>query len=148
MPRIATDDAARRQRFVWLGPVNSPWPFEATGRAWIMALVACPPLIVLTGILTWVLLSPLTTGPAAVVATGVIALAGGTGAGVRVVTVLSRTISDTRPLRHLVWTVLAEADAPRPQEPTVWAMDDPTRLDAARDGARVRVITADHLFED
>ena len=74
--------------------------------------------------------------------------AGGTALGVRAVTILSRTISDTRPLRHLVWTLIAEADAPRPQEPTVWAMDDPTRLDAARDGARVRVITADHLFED
>ena len=92
--------------------------------------------------------SPITSTPAAVIITGTIALAGGTALGVRAVTILSRTISDTRPLRHLVWTLVAEADAPRPQEPTVWAMDDPTRLDAARDGARVRVITADHLFED
>ena len=148
MPRIATDDDARRQRFVWLGPVNSPWPFEAQGRSWVMALVICPPLIILTGIPTWALLSPITSTPAAVIITGTIALAGGTALGVRAVTILSRTISDTRPLRHLVWTLIAEADAPRPQEPTVWAMDDPTRLDAARDGARVRVITADHLFED
>ena len=113
-----------------------------------MALVICPPLIILTGIPTWALLSPITSTPAAVIITGTIALTGGTALGVRAVTILSRTISDTRPLRHLVWTLIAEADAPRPQTPTVWAMDDPTRLDAARDGARVRVITADHLFED
>ena len=148
MPRIATDDDARRQKFVWLGPVNSPWPFEAQGRSWVMALVICPPLIILAGIPTWALLSPITSTPAAVIITGIIALTGGTALGVRAVTILSRTISDTRPLRHLVWTLIAEADAPRPQTPTVWAMDDPTRLDAARDGARVRVITADHLFED
>ena len=69
MPRIATDDDARRQKFVWLGPVNSPWPFEAQGRSWVMALVICPPLISLAGIPTWALLSPITSTPAAVIIT-------------------------------------------------------------------------------
>ena len=114
MARVSTDDDARRQKFVWLGPVNSPWPFEAQGRSWVMALVICPPLIILAGIPTWALLSPITSTPAAVIITGTIALAGGTALGVRAVTILSRTISDTRPLRHLVWTLIAEADAPRP----------------------------------
>ena len=50
MRRIETDDAARWLEFIWLGPVNSPWPFEARGRAWVMALVLCPPLTVLAAL--------------------------------------------------------------------------------------------------
>mgnify|MGYP007112021993 FL=1 len=51
MAIVATDDAARRPQFIWLGPVNSPWPFEASGRAWIMGLLLCPAFTVVAFVL-------------------------------------------------------------------------------------------------
>ena len=50
MPLVATDDAARRQWFFWLGPTNSPWPFEARGRSWVMAVLIVPALWTVLGL--------------------------------------------------------------------------------------------------
>jgi len=39
MGRVSTDDAARRQEFVWLGTPDVPTPFEARGSAWGMGIM-------------------------------------------------------------------------------------------------------------
>ncbi len=114
MPIVATDDAARRQEFIWLGPVNSPWPFEARGRAWVMAVLLCPGLVVLAGALApRPLIEAVLPGPAGVLATGAFAVVVGVGAGVWITRAVGRLVSPTRPLAHHVALLGMEVAAPR-----------------------------------
>lgn len=116
MPTISTDDAARRQEFIWLGPVNSPWPFEARGRAWIMAVLLCPVLVVIAGALApRPLIEAAFPGPAAVLVTGLGSVVIGVAAGVGVTRALGRLVSPTRPLAHHVALLGMEVAAPREQ---------------------------------
>ena len=148
MPLVATDDAARRQWFVWLGPTNSPWPFEARGRSWVMAVLTVPALWTVLGLAFLAIARATGTGAAWAVVAVVASLAAGTGLGVWAVTRVSRVLSDTRPLRHWLWLVVAEADAPRPDTPTAWGMPDPHGLDASRDDARTHALASpDRLFD-
>ncbi len=117
MPIVSTDDAARRQEFIWLGPVNSPWPFEARGRAWIMAVLLCPPLVVAAFVLApRPLISALIPGPMGLLLTGVTAVALGVGVGVLLTVRIGRVISPTRPLAHHVALLAMEIDAPRQRD--------------------------------
>lgn len=114
MPTVATDDAARRQEFIWLGPVNSPWPFEARGRAWVMAVLLCPVLVVIAGALApRPLIYAVFPGPAGVLVTGACSVVIGIAAGVGITRAVGRLISPTRPLGHHAALLGMEIAAPR-----------------------------------
>lgn len=120
--RIATDDAARRQEFIWLGPVDMPWPFEARGSAWLWALIVLPIMWVVTYLLTPAfLIERVTQAPEPVVVLLKIALSllVGSGLGVLLVTVVGRRIGPSTPLRHHASMLMHEVSSPRPDAPEV-----------------------------
>lgn len=129
MPRISTDDAARRQEFHWLGPVNMPAPFKARGSAWVMAILLGPVAVICVYVATPFLdLLPL---PGAVVTLvhGLLAIAAGLYLTIRFVRWVGRQVGPTRPLRHIAAVVRAELDTPRPGGETTVRV---TGFDASR----------------
>ena len=149
MAIVATDDAARRQQFIWLGPVNSPWPFEASGRAWIMGLLLCPAFTVVAFVLApRPLLTAVMPGPGGWLVTALTAALIGITAGVIVTRRVGRVVSATRPLGHHLAVLVMEASAPRetparthqsPSTDGVWLEDR---------GRRVRRIDPPIFFEE
>lgn len=118
MPTVATDDAARRQEFIWLGPVTSPWPFEASGRAWIMAVLLCPTLTVLAAaLIPRPLVAAILPGPGGVLLTGGAAVLVGVGVGVWITRAVGRVVSPTRPLAHHGALLGMEVAGPRQPHP-------------------------------
>lgn len=127
--KVSTDDAARRQEFVWLGPVDSQWPFEASGRAWILAMVLCPVLIVTAFLLApRPLISAVLPGPAGVLAALVLSAIAGTTVGVLLVRRIGKSVSPTRPMRHHVAVLMAEIEAPRGGAVATHRVDAPAEL--------------------
>lgn len=147
MRRIETDDAARWLEFIWLGPIDSPWPFEARGRAWVMALVLCPPLTVLAALAVApaARIAPLHPA-AAVILTGVLALAAGVTAGVMITRAVGRILTHARPGRHWVALVAAETEAPRRPAPVHWHLEVPSDLDLSARGRVARPVDPANLF--
>lgn len=115
---VSTDDASRRLQFVWLGPVSSPWPFEARGQMWAVAGAATAVLAPLaflaipSAAVTWLVV------PAALTK-GVLALVLGTASAVLLTRRVARVITPTRPVRHHLHQVVGELDTPRPDGPAV-----------------------------
>jgi hypothetical protein len=116
MQLVSTDDASRRLQFIWKGPANSPWPFDARGQMWVVAgaasLVFVPLLylVIPASAFAWLVLPPTMTR-------GLLALALGMLAAVALTRQIGRVISPTTPLRHHVALVVAELDTPRPDGP-------------------------------
>lgn len=115
--RFATDDAARRQEFIWLGPVNSPAPFEARGQAWIAGLLILPVAMVLAFLVIpgFVFTAAGLPGPLAVLAHVVLAAALGCAGGVLLIRAAGRRIQPVTPLRHHTAMLQAELAVPRPE---------------------------------
>lgn len=120
--RIATDDAARRQEFVWLGPVDMPWPFEARGSAWLYGIILAPALWVLTYlVIPAVLIEQLVglPGPIVVLLKIGISVLAGTGVAVLIIRAVGRHVGPTTPLKHHAAILMHEVSAPRPDGPEV-----------------------------
>lgn len=120
--RIATDDAARRQEFIWLGPVDMPWPFEARGSAWLYGIILAPALWVLTYlVIPAVLIEQLVglPGPIVVLLKIAVSVLAGTGAAVLIVRAVGRHVGPTTPLKHHAAILMHEVSAPRPDSPEV-----------------------------
>ncbi len=122
MPRIATDDAARRQEFIWLGPVDAPWPFEARGSAWLWALMLLP----VTTIVAWLVIPTVlierglgVPGPLAMLAKIVLAITVGVVAGILIIRAVGRHVGPTTPVKHHASVLMHEVSAPRPDLPEV-----------------------------
>lgn len=136
MSWISTDNPARRQKFVWLGDPSFPWPFDATGTAWIVGTITVPACVAAAGALIGPLLGLLLPGAAGTLAAVLLAVVIGTLIGVLITRAAGRVISPTRPVRHHTATFLTEVTAPR-QEPvtehtitvddTIWVERDPAR---------------------
>ncbi len=149
MAIVATDDAARRQQFIWLGPVNSPWPFEASGRAWIMGLLLCPAFTVVAFVLApRPLLTAAMPGPGGWLVTALTAALLGITAGVIVTRRVGRVVSATRPLKHHVNVLLMEASAPRDEQPRIHMSTDPAGLWLETRDTRVRRIDPPTFIEE
>lgn len=120
--RIATDDAARRQEFIWLGPTDMPWPFEARGWAWLAFLLIAPMLWVVTYlVIPAVLVEQLVglPGPIVVLLKLAISLLIGTVAAVLIIRAVGRHVGPTTPLKHHASILMHEVSAPRPDSPEV-----------------------------
>ena len=114
MAVVSTDDAARRQQFIWLGPVNSPWPFEAPGRSWITGMILCPLLTVVAFAMSpRPVITAVAPGPMGWLLTAAGALLIGVSAGVWITRRVGRVVSATRPLGHHLAVLVMEASAPR-----------------------------------
>lgn len=113
--RLGTDDAARRQQFIWLGPVDSPAPFEARGQAWLAAIVVLPVLVVVAFLVTpgFVFSAVGLSGPLAFLAQLLLAVIGGSVLGVVLIRAVGRRVQPTRPLRHHMTMTQAEVTTPR-----------------------------------
>lgn len=110
---VATDDASRRLQFIWLGPTTSPWPFEARGVMWLVALAvaaAATPVVYLlipSAAVSWLVIpAPLVKGALALATAGIVAVLAGRRIG--------RHISPTTPLRHHLILAVGETSTPRP----------------------------------
>ena len=147
MARVSTDDDARRQKFIWLGTPDMEWPFEASGTAWIMALILCPSLVVLVFLLLPRFLFELfLPGPAAFLAAGFVALVVVVGGGVLVTRRVGRVVSPVRPLRHHVATLIGEVHAPREEPPTERVLRPGRGLFLEDEGA-ARLVVFPHFID-
>ena len=120
MARVSTDDAARRQKFIWLGTPDFPWPFEASGQAWLIGMVLCPTLTVVAFLVSpRFLFGWLFPGPVGFLAAAATSVVVGVAAGVLITRRIGRAVSPTRPLRHHIATLIGEISSPREQRPTM-----------------------------
>ena len=140
-----TDNAAMRQVFIWKGPVNSPWPFDASGRAWALGTVLVPTLTAAVFTAAWVPLRFAGAHPAVAVVVFVLSVATGTFLGVRWVRAIGRHLTPTRPMRHLLALFLAQLDAPRDQGPSEHLTTVPGDLWAETRGHAAHLTTTTHL---
>ncbi len=151
MPTVSTDDAARRQEFIWLGPVNSPWPFEARGRAWVMAILLCPVLVVIAGALApRPLIETVLPGPAGVLVTTFGAVLVGVVAGIGLTRAVGRLISPTRPLAHHAALLGMEVAAPREAERRTYRIttDASAWIEDAPSNRRTRLFVVPDFIDD
>ena len=128
MTVIQTDDAARQQEGVWLGPVNSPWPFEATYKAWLIGLGSCLLLMVVAGVAVKPVVAVLLPGPWGYLVMVLSAVTIGLTGGVLFTRWVGRFISPERPLAHHAMILVAEVTGPRERVPTTHRIDAPSTL--------------------
>ena len=113
---LKTDTAARRVEFIWLGPAGTPWPFEARGKVWVLAVLLTPPLAVAAGSTLDLLAGYWITGPGPTLAWLTAALALGIILSVLLTRKVARHLTPSTSLAHLV--TLAEAITTSPRQPT------------------------------
>lgn len=107
MPKVSTDDAARRLRIIYLGPVDFPLPWPVsfpTLGAWVAVTGVVALLSVAlnpAGTRLWML------GVLAAPLVGVLATRK-----------LMRRVDHDQPLRFWAWVLRAEIDGPRPVDNT------------------------------
>jgi hypothetical protein len=116
MGRVSTDDAARRQEFVWLGTPDVPTPFEARGSAWGMGIALSLVFSIVAYLATPFL--ALMPGPFIVtfVARGVVAVVIGIAAAVPVVRWVGKHIDPKRKARYHWRVLLDEISGRRPDD--------------------------------
>jgi len=116
---ISTDDAAWRDlTFVWKGPKDSPFPWEARYQAWAAALVLWPILAfvayLLLGVmdlLPWHYLIVLTLR-------ALLAIVAGASGAIFLVRRYGQVVTPLRPLGHHLATLMAEVNSPRRRKAT------------------------------
>lgn len=146
--RVATDDAARRQEFIWLGPVNSPAPFEARGQAWLAGIVVLPVLVVVAFLVVpgFAFSAAGLPGPLAFLAHVLTAVAVGCAVGILLIRAVGRRVQPTRPLQHHVAVAQTEVTSPRITEAITYERQVPTHLFLEdRPEHRTTYVRAPHL---
>lgn len=145
MRTVSTDDEARRQVFVWLGPVDAALMVPARLAAVAWAVVLIPTFI----FLAWVLTPFIGPGLPAIYGAAVhflLSVVAGSAAAIWLIRTVGKRVDAITPLRHLMVTWRQELNAPRPDDRTAswavtgsptWVEEDPTLTTAHRVESRL-----------
>lgn len=113
MAVIGTDDAGRRLVFIWKGPTEMPFPFDARGQAWAAGLLLIPVGVIAAWAVTVpVEALPVGQAPASLLH-ALVAVTLGVLAAIWVIRKVGSYVDPTRPVRHHVTQLVNEVTAHR-----------------------------------
>lgn len=128
MPTISTDDASRRLIFIWKGPAETPFFFDARGQAWAAGLLLIP----VACIAAWALSSPIEMLPTHQAVASLlhiaVAVAIGSSAAIWLIRRVGAHVDPTRPVRHHAALLVSEVTARRYDDNETTTHTEPSNL--------------------